>query len=83
MFLAELDDENICIGIKQTKGLIDDGKHVEISGLDSDYLYRKYENGEWSSEKFYPDEPEPEPSIEEEILFENKYQTLLLEMEML
>lgn len=80
MYLAEINEENICIGVKQVNDYINDGKHIKIDGLDRDYLWRKYEDGDWSEEKYFPDVNEP-PSLEEEILFENKYQTLLLEME--
>lgn len=54
--LAELNENNICIGIKTVKSFIDDSKHVEIPEPDFDYYsYRKYENGQWSEEKFIPD----------------------------
>jgi len=56
MFLAALNDDHICIGVKQTKDMIDDSKHVVIDSLDSYYLYRKYENGKWSEDKFLPKE---------------------------
>lgn len=83
MYLAELNDDNLCVGIKQVGAFIDDGKHVEIDNLDSSFLWKKYENGEWTVERFEPLNIESQPTIEEEILYENKYQTLLLEMGML
>lgn len=53
--LAELNENNICIGVKTVINLIDDGKHVEISDADfSQYAYRKFENGLWSEEKYEP-----------------------------
>ena len=56
IYLAELNENNICIGVKTVKSFIDDGKHVEIPASDFDYYsYRKYENGQWSEEKFMPD----------------------------
>lgn len=59
--LAELNENNVCIGVKQTKNLINDGKHVEIESMDYEYYsYRKYENETWSDEKFMPDYPQIE-----------------------
>ncbi|MYX18869.1 hypothetical protein GTY77_02085 [Streptomyces sp. SID8380] len=56
VFLAQLNDNNICYGIMQTDSYINDGRHVEIDRLDFDYYgYRKYENGQWSEEKYVPD----------------------------
>ena len=67
VYLAVLNDENVCIGIKQTKDMIDDGRHVEIPSYDSDYLYKKYENGQWSQEKYPPSETETVETIEEKL----------------
>ncbi|GIO63586.1 hypothetical protein [Paenibacillus cineris] len=59
--LALLNDNNICIGVQQALGMIDDGKHVEIDTNDFDYyVYRKYENGQWSEEKYVPEAPQVE-----------------------
>lgn len=54
MFLAVLNENNICEAIKMVKIFIDDEKHIEISNMSEDYLYRKYENGVWSEQKFIP-----------------------------
>lgn len=59
--LAELNENNICKGVKQVLEMINDGHHVEIENYDFDYyVYRKYENGQWSEEKFLPDAPQVE-----------------------
>ena len=61
--LAELNQSNICIGVKTTKSYINDGKHVEIPEPNFDYyVWRKYENGQWSTEKY---EPETTASLSE------------------
>jgi hypothetical protein len=53
--LAELNENSICIGVKTVKYFIDDGRHVEIESPDFDYyLWRKYENDQWSEQKFEP-----------------------------
>ena len=83
VILAELNENNIVIGLKMVKSMIDDQKHVEIDSMNDDLLFRKYENGQWSEEKFLPPEPPLLPSIEEQILAENQYQTALLEITMM
>lgn len=67
---AQLNDENICIGISQLTGEVEVENMVQIEDFNEDYLWRKYENGQWSEEKFYPPvpEPEPKPAIEDFLL---------------
>lgn len=65
--LAELNEDNICISVKTVKSFIDDGKHVKIENSSSYYLWRKYEDGQWSEEKFFPPEPELQVTIEDKI----------------
>lgn len=55
VYLAQLNENDVCIGIKQTIEMINDGKHVVIDSYNDDYMYRKYENGQWSTEKYIPD----------------------------
>ncbi len=58
VILAELNNNNVCVGVKIVKAIINDGKHIEIPVFDSDYyLWRKYENGQWSEEKYLPPLP--------------------------
>ncbi len=64
--LAELNENNICIGVKTVLHMIDDGKHVEIPEPNFDYyVWRKYENGEWSTEKYEPESTAPLSEFEE------------------
>lgn len=57
-FYAQLNENDICIGISQLSGEVIQTNMIEIPSNDSDYLWRKYENGKWSAGKF---EPVPEP----------------------
>ena len=66
-FYAQLNDENICIGVSALKEEIVGADMVEIESLDYDCLWRKYENGEWSEEKYEPEPVEPEETIEEKL----------------
>ena len=64
--LVELNENNICIGVKTVLHMIDDGKHVEIPEPNFDYyVWRKYENGEWSTEKYEPESTAPLDEFEE------------------
>jgi len=64
--LAELNKNNICIGVKTVLHMIDDGKHVEIPEPNFDYyVWRKYENGQWSTEKYEPETTAPLSEFEE------------------
>ena len=64
--LAELNENNICIGVKTVLHMIDDGKHVEIPEPNFDYyVWRKYENGQWSTEKYEPETTAPLSEFEE------------------
>jgi len=64
--LAELNENNICIGVKTVLHMIDDGKHVEIPEPNFDYyVWRKYEDGEWSTEKYEPESTAPLSEFEE------------------
>lgn len=53
MFYAVINKNNICEEVKMTKGKIDLENHIEVSDM-GDYIWRKYENGEWSADKYEP-----------------------------
>ena len=58
-FYAQLNENNICIGISQLSGEVIQSNMVEIPSFDNDKLWRKYENKAWSSEKFEPQSTAP------------------------
>jgi len=55
LFYAELNEQNVCTGVKMVGGEMNFPNHIPIDSIDGDYLYKKYENGAWSVEKFLPD----------------------------
>ena len=59
VFYADLNSNKVCIGIKQLSGIIQDPNSVQIESFDVDFLWRKYENGHWSKERFEPDTNAP------------------------
>ncbi len=54
-YYAELNSGNVCVGVKMVAGVMDYSNHVAIDSVDGDLVNRKYENGEWSAEKYVPD----------------------------
>lgn len=54
-YYAQLNDDNVCIGVSSLSGEVDVDNMIRIDSNSEDYFYRKYENGEWSEEKYVPD----------------------------
>jgi len=52
---AELNEQNVCIGVKSVHGEIDLPNHILIQEYDPSYLLKKYENEQWSEEQYLPD----------------------------
>ncbi len=51
---AQLNENQICIGISQLSGKANVDNMIEIESFDDSYIWRKYENGEWSAERYEP-----------------------------
>lgn len=77
---AELNNENIVIAISRLSGEIIADNMILISDLEVelDSSYNR-DTGEFTAPEPQP-EPTPIPTIEEKILAENQYQTMLLEL---
>jgi hypothetical protein len=56
---AQLNENNICIGISQLSGEVIQSNMIDIQSFDNDKLWRKYENKAWSAEKFEPQSTAP------------------------
>lgn len=54
---AQIDKNGIVIGLSQLSAAIENSSMIEIESYDEDYLWRKYENGVWSTEKYLPPAP--------------------------
>jgi len=52
---AQLNENNICIGLSILKDEVSQSSMIEIQEINEDLLWRKYENGVWSQEKYLPD----------------------------
>jgi hypothetical protein len=64
-FYAQLNENNVCIGISQLSGEVIQDNMIEIPSLDNDKLWRKYENKAWSAEKFEPQSTAPISEFEQ------------------
>ena len=64
-FYAQLNENNICIGISQLSGEVIQDNMIEIQSFDNDKVWRKYENKTWSSEKFEPQSTAPISEFEQ------------------
>lgn len=53
-YYAQLNQDNICIGIALSTNIISQSDMILLDFNDEDKIYRKYESGAWSGEK-YPD----------------------------
>jgi hypothetical protein len=54
MFYAQLSAENICFGVSHLNWEIESDRLVPLDFYDTDKLWRKYEGGTWSKEKYEP-----------------------------
>lgn len=64
-FYAQLNENNICIGVSQLSGEVNQPDMVPIDSINTDYIWRKYENGQWSAEKYEPVSTAPLDEFEE------------------
>lgn len=64
MFYAQLNEENICVGVSQLSGEIDVHNMIKLENYDSTILGKKYEKGVWIDLPKLP----PKPSQEEIIM---------------
>ena len=64
-FYAQINENKICTGISQLSGEVIQDDMIEISSADSDLLWKKYENGAWSTGTFEPESTAPISEFEE------------------
>ena len=64
-FYAQLNENNICTGVSQLSGEVLQENMIEIPSADSALLWKKYENGAWSAEKFEPQSTAPISEFEQ------------------
>ena len=58
-FYAQLNENNVCTGISQLNDEVNSPSMVEITQLDTDFLWCKFEDGAWSTIKHEPQSTAP------------------------
>ena len=53
-YYAQLNSQNICIGLSQLSGEVIADNMVALDTYDTSKLWHKYENGAWSAESYEP-----------------------------
>lgn len=86
-FYAQLNENNICIGISQLSGEVIQDNMIEIPAADNSYLWKKYENGVWSAGTFEPQSTAPITEFEalkaENVALRNDLSNAVMELSML
>ena len=83
-FYAQLDDDNIVVGVSQLSGKVSASNMIKIDDYDISLLGKRYNSDTGEFEEVPQLEPTIESTIiEEQIYAETLYQTALLEMQML
>lgn len=68
-YYAQIDKDNICFAISSLSNKVTDEELIPVSSTDADVLHRKYEDGQWSKEKFLPEDIGLETTTEDKINF--------------
>ena len=53
-YYAQLNESDICIGVSMLKDEVNQSNMIKIDSMNEYYMWQKYENGEWSGEKYSP-----------------------------
>lgn len=77
-YYAQINESGICIGISSLNQEINNPEMIMIESYNVDYLWRKYENEQWSKEKYEPI-VEKVPTTDEKI---NELQELIQSQQM-
>lgn len=62
---AELNEYGICVAVSTLSSEVTAENLIQLSSYDEDKLRRKYENGQWSADKFEPQTTAPLTEFEQ------------------
>ena len=81
-YYAQINENNIVIGISQLSEETKNDELIKIESYDEDYLWRKYENGVWSIEKYAPPLIQPPDELDNlnDYIVDMDYRLLVLEL---
>ena len=58
-YYAQLDVQNVCVGVSQLAGVVDSDNLVELDSYDISVLGKLWQSGKWVDNPNKPPEPEP------------------------
>lgn len=58
-YYAQLNKNNICVAVSCLSGQVNSPDMIPIDSFNADFIWRKYENGQWSQEKYEPQTTAP------------------------
>lgn len=64
-FYAQLNENNICVGVSQLSGEVTADNMVQIESADTGYLWKKFQDNTWSTESFEPQTEAPITEFEQ------------------
>ena len=65
MIYAQLNDENICVGVSDLSGKVEADNMIPLESFDVNILGKKYNNGEWEEiEQEVKEEQNLQPTVE-------------------
>lgn len=76
-YYAQINENNICVAVSQLSEIVEKSNMIQINEYDENFIFRKYEDSQWSEEKFVPKHT---PTYEEE---RQKYIKLIQEATLL
>ena len=65
-YYAQIDVQNVCVGVSQLAGVVDADNLVELDSYDISVLGKLWQDGKWVDNPNKPTEPEPPQSVTNE-----------------
>lgn len=67
-YYAQLDVQNMCVGVSQLAGVVDANNLVELDSYDISVLGKLWQGGKWVEKPTEPEPPQPKPVTNEDIV---------------
>ena len=66
-YYAQLDVQNVCVGVSQLAGVVDADNLVELDSYDISVLGKVWQGGKWVEKPTEPEPPQPKPVTNEQL----------------
>lgn len=67
-YYAQLDAQNVCVGVSQLAGVVDADNLVELDSYNISVLGKLWQGGKWVDNPNKPEPPMPKPVTNEDIM---------------